>query len=310
MARFLKSARALEARTYRPGSPRLLRIREPKERLIAALPFRDRIVQHLLIAESDAALERWFAPQSYACRRGKGTHRALARATELCRRHAWVLRLDVAKFFPSIDHAILRRLVLPRTPPAWRWLVDVVLDAATGCEPVAWHFPGDDLFTPFERRHGLPIGNLTSQVWANAMLTPIDHLLASGLGLGTFVRYSDDLVVYANDRGRLEEAWRRIEARAAELRLRLHPRSTRPVPSTLRRSALASGPGSRTRATGTRARSADANSIAFASGDSANARRPRNARRAHKVRPPAACARTDAQRRLGEPGARGAHPRR
>lgn len=96
-----------------------------------------------------------------------------------------------------------------------------------GCERVAWHFPGDDLFAPHERPHGLPIGSLTSQVWANAFLTPVDHLLASHLGLGTFVRYCDDLLVFDDDRDRLREVLAAVEERAHDLRLRLHPVKTR-----------------------------------------------------------------------------------
>jgi hypothetical protein len=60
--------------------------------------------------------------------------------------------------------------------------------APSRTEVTRFYFAGDDLFTPFERPHGLPIGNLTSQIWANLVLTPIDHLLASHLGIGTFVR--------------------------------------------------------------------------------------------------------------------------
>jgi hypothetical protein len=173
------------------------------------------------------ALERWFAPQSYACRAGKGTHRCLRRAIDLTRSKQLVLRIDVRKFFPSVDHAILRRLLDPFTPPDLRWLRDAFLDAPVGCERVAWHFPGDDLFAPLERPHGLPIGSLTSQVWANVFLTPVDHLLGSALGLGTFVRYCDDLLVFDDDAGRLRDALSTVEDRAHRLRLRLHPVKTR-----------------------------------------------------------------------------------
>ncbi len=220
-------SRDLGQECYRPGVGRAFWIREPKRRRIFALPFRDRVVQHLLIDATLPALERWYAPQSYACRVGKGSHRCLRRAIELARAKRFVLRVDVRKFFPSIDHAILRALLAPRTPPAWRWLRDVFLDAPIECERVAWHFPGDDLFTPLARPHGLPIGSLTSQIWANAYLTPIDHLLGSKLGLGTFVRYCDDLLVFDDDAGRLRDALAAIEARAHALRLRLHPEKTR-----------------------------------------------------------------------------------
>jgi retron-type reverse transcriptase len=220
-------AEELEARRYTPSAGRAFAITDPKPRVIYALPFRDRVVQHLLIERMLPALERWFAPQSYACRVGKGTHRALRRAAELTCAKRFVLRVDIQKFFPSIDHAHLRALLEPFTPPELRWLRDAFLAQRVACEPVAWHFPGDTLFTPYERPHGLPIGSLTSQIWANAFLTPIDHLVASQLGLGTFVRYCDDLLVFDDDADRLRDALERIRDRAAALRLRLHPEKTR-----------------------------------------------------------------------------------
>ncbi|MFW5741159.1 MAG: reverse transcriptase domain-containing protein [Myxococcota bacterium] len=213
--------------TYTPGTARPFLVHEPKRRLIASLPFRDRVVQHVLIHASMPGLERWFAPQSYACRVGKGTHRALRRAAELHRVFPWVLRIDIAKFFPSIDHDILLSIVLPRTPPELRWLAERIVRASGPCERVAFHFPGDELMTPHQRPHGLPIGNLTSQVWANAMLTPVDHLIASKIGIGTFVRYCDDILVYSHDRDRLEDAWDHIRERCDALRLRLHARKCR-----------------------------------------------------------------------------------
>ncbi len=217
----------LIARTYAPGRGRAFWIHDPKPRRIFALPFRDRVVQHMLIAATLPALERWFAPQSYACRPGKGTHRCLRRAVALTRVKKFVLRVDVRKFFPSIDHAILRALREKRTPPRWRWLRDVILDAPAETEAVAWHFPGDDLFAPLVRPHGLPIGSLTSQIWTNAFLTPTDHTLASHLGLGTFVRYCDDLLVFDDDPERLRDALKAIEACAHAMRLRFHPDKTR-----------------------------------------------------------------------------------
>ncbi|MEB2322823.1 MAG: reverse transcriptase domain-containing protein [Sorangiineae bacterium] len=220
-------AEELATHRYLPSRGRAFWIEEPKRRRIFALPFRDRVAQHLLIDATLPALERWFAPQSYACRRGKGTHRALRRAGELFRVKRFALRLDVRKFFPSIDHAHLRELLDPLTPPGWRWLRDVFIDAPVECERVAWYFRGDDLFTPHARPHGLPIGSLTSQIWANAYLTPLDHLLTGRLGLGTFVRYSDDLVVFDDDPGRLRDALAALAERAEQLRLRLHPGKTR-----------------------------------------------------------------------------------
>ncbi|MBI5479966.1 MAG: RNA-directed DNA polymerase [Deltaproteobacteria bacterium] len=217
----------LAAGTYRPAAGRAFWIRDPKPRLICALPFRDRVAQHLLIEATLPAIERSLRPQTYACRRGFGTHAGLRRAADLARTHAFVLRVDVRRFFPSRDHAVRRRLLDHTTPPPWRWLRDRFLDAPAQVERVVQHFPGDDLLTPLARPHGLPIGSLTSQIWANVYLAPIDHLLAAHLGLGTFVRYCDDLLVFHDDPGRLRAALAAIRDRALELRLRLHPTKTR-----------------------------------------------------------------------------------
>jgi len=224
------------SRTYRPSQGRLFRIRDPKPREIYALPFRDRVAQHFLMEATLARIERSLAPQSYACRAGMGTHRCLQRAAELFRRRAFVLHIDIRRFFASIDHALLRALLDPMTPSDLRWLRDAFLDQPVPVERAMFHFPGDDLFTPATRPHGLPIGSLTSQIWANAFLTPIDHLLSSYLGIGTFVRYCDDILVFHEDIGRLRTVLEHIGQRATLLRLRLHEgktriyRTTDPVP--------------------------------------------------------------------------------
>jgi hypothetical protein len=217
----------LTNRTYTPGSGCAFWIHDPKPRRIFALPFRDRVVQHLLMQATLPRLENWFAHQSYACRSSKGSHRCLKRAIELTGNTRFVLRLDIRKFFPSIDHALLQQILAPHTPMPWRWLRDRILNAPALTERVAWHFAGDDLFTPLARLHGLPIGSLTSQIWANAFLTPVDHMIASQLGIGTFVRYCDDILVFDNDAERLKAALCAIQQRVHGLRLRLHPEKTR-----------------------------------------------------------------------------------
>ncbi|MSP60862.1 MAG: RNA-dependent DNA polymerase [Myxococcales bacterium] len=221
--RCIRLASELRAGTWRPGAARGFEVREPKPRLISALPFADRVVQHLLVGATLPAIEGTFAPQSYACRHGFGAHLCLRAARDFTRRRRFVLRLDFAKFFPSIDHAVLRSLLRPLTSAVWWPITFRILDAPAHVERTLFRFPGDDLLTPIERPHGLPIGNLTSQVWANLMLAPIDHLIASHLGLGTFVRYCDDLLIFDDDPGRLRGAWDAIRERADTLRLRLHP---------------------------------------------------------------------------------------
>lgn len=223
----IELAAELVSATYRPGRGHAFRIADPKPRLIYALPFRDRVAQHFLLSVTLPAVERGLSSQTYACRSGKGTHRCLNQAAALARTRSWVLRVDVRKFFPSIDHEILRRLLCRSTPPEWRWLRDRFLDAPSMVERTQFSFPGDDLFAAHQRPHGLPIGSLTSQIWANVYMSPVDHLLASHLGIGSFVRYCDDLLIFHDDPGLLRAALDAVQRRALELRLRLHPDKTR-----------------------------------------------------------------------------------
>ena len=104
----LALARELRERRYRPGPYARFSIREPKRRVISAAPFRDRVVHHALCNVIEPRFERLFIPDSDANRPGKGTHRALDRLQAFARRYRYVLRADVVKHFPSIDHGILR----------------------------------------------------------------------------------------------------------------------------------------------------------------------------------------------------------
>lgn len=98
---------ALKSLTWQPGPYRTFRIPDPKPRLISAAPYRDRVVHHAFCRLVEPVFERVFIHDSYACRRGKGTHAALERAASWTRRFPWVLKCDVRNFFPSLDHAVL-----------------------------------------------------------------------------------------------------------------------------------------------------------------------------------------------------------
>ncbi len=231
-ARLLRIRRELEAGTYRPGQFRTHQISEPKPRLISAAPYRDRVVHHALMNILEPILDRHFHPHSYACRRGKGTHAAADRLQTLMCQNRYALQCDVRKFFPSIDHerlkATFRRLIKDRCV---LWLMDLIVDHSNEQEPVQEWFEGDDLFSPAERRRGLPIGNLTSQWFANWMLNDLDHFVTSGLGIGAYVRYCDDFILLHNAREAMKDAMGAVRERLAAVRLRLHEQKlfVRPV---------------------------------------------------------------------------------
>jgi RNA-directed DNA polymerase len=222
----LKLERELLGGRYKPGRYVEIELFDPKHRIVSAAPFRDRVVHHALMAQVGPIFEAGFIPHSFANRTGKGTHRAIEAYERYRARHAFVLRCDVFRFFPAIDHAILkadfrRRIACAPTLA----LMDKIVDGSNPQEPVDLHFPGDDLFTPFERRRGLPIGNLTSQWFANIFLDPLDHFCAEKLG-APYLRYVDDFALFADSADQLEKWSGRIDTFLARRRLKLHPRKT------------------------------------------------------------------------------------
>ena len=191
--------------TYRPGAYRTFWIADPKRRLISAAPFRDRVVHHALINVIEPVFEPRFIFRSYACRRGKGTHRALRQFVAWARTSRCVLKMDIHKFFPTIDHAILKGLLRHRLKdPRVLALCDAIIDGSNAQEPATRYFPGDDLLTRLSRRCGIPIGNLTSQFFGNVYLDPLDHFISERLHLRRYLRYADDFCCFHDDKAVLK----------------------------------------------------------------------------------------------------------
>jgi retron-type reverse transcriptase len=222
----------LSAGTWQPGEYSNFYIHEPKRRLVSAAPFRDRVVHHALCNLLEPIWERSFIYDSYANRVGKGTHRAILRCQQFARRYTYVLQCDLEQFFPSIDHAILR-LELGRRicDPQVMALIDQILRSGEGVLSQVYQmrwFPGDDLWAAFRPR-GLPIGNLTSQFWANVYLNPFDHFVKRQLGCRGYLRYVDDFLLFADDKNTLWAWAAALQERLRRLRLTLHPPQVYPV---------------------------------------------------------------------------------
>lgn len=223
----------LVAQTYRPGPYTSFYIRDPKHRLISAAPFRDRVVHHALCNVIEPLFERTFIGDSYANRVGKGTHAALDRAQAFSRRYPYVLQCDVEQFFPSIDLTLLRGILARKiADPQALWLVDQILAGGAGVlahEYEMVYFPGDDLFA-VERPRGLPIGNLTSQFWANVYLNELDQFVKRELRCPAYLRYVDDFLLFADEKRALW-AWKdAIQGFLAGLRLTIHARESTVYP--------------------------------------------------------------------------------
>jgi retron-type reverse transcriptase len=214
----------LVAQRWQPAPYRTFRIYDPKERLISAAPYRDRIVHHAVCNIVAPLLERSFVAHSYSCRSGLGTGAAREHCRQLAKRYRYALKADVTKYFASIDHARLKdklRRHLKCAPTLA--LLDRIIDSwQTTDQPPLW-FEGDDLLSPLVRPHGLPIGALTSQLFANLYLSRIDHLIEEQLRPGGYARYTDDLVLFADSKRFLWDALERLRTELAAERLRPHP---------------------------------------------------------------------------------------
>ena len=218
----------LVSETWRPGAYTTFTIRDPKERLICAPSYADRVVHHALCNIIGLIFERSLIDHTYSCRVGLGTGMARARCRDLVRRFSHVLKLDIRRFFPSVDHMILQDKIarLIKCRPTLR-LTEKIIDSWADAEPSPVWREGDDLLAPATRRRGLPIGALTSQLFANLYLSRIDHYVQEHVSPGGYVRYTDDLLLFSNDKRMLGEGFQKLREELRRERLLPHPRKCR-----------------------------------------------------------------------------------
>lgn len=166
--------------SYHMKPYRFFTITDPKERLICAAEFEDRIVHHAIINILEPVFERHFIFHTYGCRKGKGTLKAVYFAQSCGRSCPYFLKLDVRKFFDNINHSILKwQLQKIIKDKKCLSLFDVIIDS---------YFTKNDA--------GLPIGNLTSQFMANFYLSELDHFIVEQLKPKYYVRYMDDMIIF------------------------------------------------------------------------------------------------------------------
>ena len=169
---------------YQPGTPNQFMVYEPKARLITAMPFRDRVAQHAVCNVVGPIFEKTLLPRTYACRKGMGTHAGVIAVQAELRRMArrapvYCLKTDFSRFFPSIDRAILHRMIRKKIScEATMRIIEAMV-------------PPEGI--------GLPIGSLTSQLFANVYGGALDRHLQQELGEGRWFRYMDDVVILGHD---------------------------------------------------------------------------------------------------------------
>ncbi len=173
---------------------------DPKKRQICAAPFAQRVLHHALMNVCHPYFEKMQTADSYASRIGKGTYAALEQAKGFNGRFLWFLKMDVRKYFDSIHHGALRQQLCSMFKDGQLLCIfDKIIDSYTPQSPKR------------VAAAGLPIGNLTSQYFANHYLSPADHFVKEILRLPAYVRYMDDMVFWHDDKEALLDSGRRFQ---------------------------------------------------------------------------------------------------
>jgi hypothetical protein len=166
------------------GGYRSFLITDPKLREISTAPFDQRIMHHALMNILEPVFERPLVANSYACRKGKGTHAAVLYAFKQCKRGGYFIKLDIRKYFDSIDHAVLKNLIASLIKDS---RIIFLLNEIIGSYRTA-------------QGKGIPIGNLTSQFFANLYLSSLDHYILEKLHPAGYCRYMDDFVLWVSSK--------------------------------------------------------------------------------------------------------------
>lgn len=214
-----RAIEVLKDGTYQPGEYRVFKVWEPKERIIMALPFFDRVIQHMIVNFIEPIFEKRFLFHSYACRKGKGVHEAsktlsrwLYRLEVLEGKKLYAIKGDIHHYFQSVDHEILKREIRRYiSDKALLKILDRIIDH-------------NGIFPPGV---GIPVGNLTSQLFANVYLNKLDQFVKHDLKVKYYVRYMDDFIILSEDPSELRRLLIEIEDFLhRELRLELNPKTT------------------------------------------------------------------------------------
>lgn len=175
--------KSLLDKTFTTASYKEKTIYEPKKRTIYKLPFNpDRIVQHALMRILEPIWDSLFIYDSYACRKGKGIHAGSRRTMEFIRKSKYCLKMDISKFYPSVDHNILFEVVQKKIK----------------CKDTLWLIR--DIIYSYPGGKNVPIGNYTSQWFGNLYMNELDQFLKHEYKVKHYIRYCDDFCLFSNDK--------------------------------------------------------------------------------------------------------------
>ncbi|MBR0494839.1 MAG: hypothetical protein IJJ71_01525 [Treponema sp.] len=237
----------LRASQYELEPSSVFIVEKPKPREVFAASFRDRIVHHLLLMYLNPLFERYFIYDSYSCRTGKGTHFGITRVQHFIRscsqngkRRCWILKIDIQSFFMSISKAILYRRLCDFIEA--RYTAENKAFVLYLCKKIIFNNPTEKCIfkSPTEKwklipkekslfftkdGYGLPIGNFTSQVFANFYLSPFDHFVKHECGVRYYGRYVDDCVIVGESHSFLKRVVPKMQNfLESESELHVHPK--------------------------------------------------------------------------------------
>ena len=207
----------LSSLSYVHGSYDAFKISDPKPRDIHKAKVRDRVLHHAIYRQIYPFFNRTFIADSFSCQLNKGSHKALRRfkffARKVSRNNTkttWILKCDIRKFFASIDHKILASILYGYIPDQKiQWLIERILNS----------------FNSGTKGKGLPLGNLTSQLFCNIYMNEFDQFVKHKLKVKYYIRYADDFCFFSNGKDCLAKLIPRLEAfLGSRLELNLHPK--------------------------------------------------------------------------------------
>ena len=240
--------KSLQNHTYQPMRSICFIVSDPKIREIFAASFADRVVHHLLVDQIEPHWEKHvFIDDTYACRKGRGHHFGTKRVWRMVQNNRYYGQFDISNFFAKIDKTILYDLIqaevsLMSKPHLWKDEVLYLTNAIIFNDPTSNYIYKGDLSLKqllpkgkslFEQppNTGLPIGNLTSQFFANVYLNELDHFVTNTLQINNYARYMDDFVLFANSQTIIIQAIDQIiDFLRQHLRLKLNPRKQKIQP--------------------------------------------------------------------------------
>ena len=217
----------LKSKTYRHGSYHSFYVQDPKQRHIHKAGVSDRVIHHLLYTFLYKLFDKTFIHDSYSCRLEKGTHRGVKRLEVFARKvsknytgSCWALKCDIKKFFASVDHKILLNLLKEKIKDGnILWLLCGVIESFNSESTLALQG------VPLRRYKGIPLGNLTSQIFANIYLNELDQFVKHDLKVKYYMRYADDFIFLSEDKKCLSGYVDKLKQfLSEELKLELHPK--------------------------------------------------------------------------------------